>query len=285
MSDHQKLSYYQKIFVVLFLFFLIDGNALLSQGILTGNHSGQGIIFNPLTDIYILPEGPKATECYEMDFNQDGIFDLVFCATVWSRWDSINHTTEVFSAQNTTQMILYPPEPGWIYQLSANYWVDEDNNWTYFGILQYQRTTPYGYAFGGIFDEGYIGFRIPIGEEYLYGWVRVIASTIGIVLQKYAYQTILTSEQEYLTNDRVEIFPNPTTDKFVLSFADVKQDEYEISIFDMQGKKCGEVFNGHLQQGDHQIQLSAQELNIENGIYLVSVKSSTGQHIRKIVVH
>ncbi len=210
-------------------------NTTYSQGIYTGNHFGQGIVFNQLTDIYILPEGPKATECYVMDFNQDGISDLVFCTTVWSRYDSINHTTEVFSAQNTTQMIMFPPEPEWIYQLSSNYWVDEDDSWAYSGILQYQRTTPNGYAFGGIFDEGYIGFRIPIGNKYMYGWVKVIASTVGIVLQNYAYQTILTSAPEYQLDEEIKIFPNPAANTLNIQIPDEKEFS-ELQILDMQGR-------------------------------------------------
>jgi len=82
----------------------------------------------------------------------------------------------------------------------------------------------------------------------------------------------------------MKIFPNPVSDKFTLSFTDLMEGEYDISIFDLQGRKTHEMNTGRLTSGDYEFELSARELNMHTGIYLMRVYGSQGEISRKIIV-
>jgi hypothetical protein len=82
----------------------------------------------------------------------------------------------------------------------------------------------------------------------------------------------------------LNISPNPVTDNFTVSLTDIKDGEYNISMYDLQGKRVYELHNGMLTQGDHQFALSASALNLEQGIYMLSIHSDFGNISRKIIV-
>ena len=83
---------------------------------------------------------------------------------------------------------------------------------------------------------------------------------------------------------QIKVFPNPATDKFSISLEELKDGEYNISLFDLKGRKVHEVYSGLLTNGDHQFNVSADEVKLEQGIYLLSIHSSRGDISRKIIV-
>ena len=66
--------------------------------------------------------------------------------------------------------------------------------------------------------------------------------------------------------------------------SDVKKGEYNICLFDLQSREVNEVFSGHLTSGDHYFTLSADELNLEQGIYILSISKLNSEASRKIIV-
>ncbi len=82
----------------------------------------------------------------------------------------------------------------------------------------------------------------------------------------------------------MNIFPNPMTNKFTLSFTELLEGEYNISIFDLHGRKIHEMNTGFLSDGDYKFDLSAAVLNMQTGIYLLTVHGSQGDISRKIIV-
>ncbi|RLD59596.1 MAG: hypothetical protein DRI97_00700 [Bacteroidetes bacterium] len=97
------------------------------------------------------------------------------------------------------------------------------------------------------------------------------------------YTAPASVEEEDLAK-ALSIFPNPVTDKFTLSFIDLKQGKYEISLYDLHGRIIHEINTGNLTYGNHQFDFSAAALNMQTGIYLIRVHCSQGDISRKIVV-
>ena len=82
----------------------------------------------------------------------------------------------------------------------------------------------------------------------------------------------------------LNIFPNPVSDKFNIFLKDVQEGEYNICLFDLQGREVTEIFNGHLTSGDQHFALSANELNLQQGIYILSISDLKTEVSRKIIV-
>ncbi len=83
----------------------------------------------------------------------------------------------------------------------------------------------------------------------------------------------------------LNIFPNPVSEKFTISFEELKEGEYDISIYDLQGKQLHNIHDGWLYQGDHHFELSALDMNMPQGIYLLSISGNKHIVTRKIIVH
>lgn len=80
------------------------------------------------------------------------------------------------------------------------------------------------------------------------------------------------------------LFPNPVNDNFTISLAELPKGFYEIALFDMYGRKVTIIYNGNLVYGDHQFHLSAVEINLKQGIYLLSLKGEGLDLSQKLIV-
>jgi len=96
--------------------------------------------------------------------------------------------------------------------------------------------------------------------------------------------TAPASVEEAEIANALSIFPNPITDRFTISFTELMEGEYDISVFDLQGRKVHEMNTSILVSGDYQYDLSATELNMQTGVYLIRVHASQGEISRKVIV-
>ena len=82
----------------------------------------------------------------------------------------------------------------------------------------------------------------------------------------------------------LNIFPNPVTDNFTVSLTDIKDGEYNISMYDLQGKKVSQIFNGTLTFGNYIFEKSSADIMLEAGIYLLSIRGNQQEINRKIII-
>jgi hypothetical protein len=82
----------------------------------------------------------------------------------------------------------------------------------------------------------------------------------------------------------MNIFPNPVLNTFTVSFTELPAGHYEICLYDLTGQQAYKVHEGQLDHGDHEFSLSAGELNLQAGVYFVSLSGEAGNMVRKIVV-
>jgi len=82
----------------------------------------------------------------------------------------------------------------------------------------------------------------------------------------------------------MKIFPNPVTDKFTLSFKELEEGEYSISLFDLNGRQACHLYDGILAKGDHILEFSAADMSMKKGVYLLFIRGEVHNVSRKIIL-
>jgi PKD repeat protein len=80
-----------------------------------------------------------------------------------------------------------------------------------------------------------------------------------------------------------DVYPNPASDNYHISFEMPQSDHAEIRITDLTGREIKTVVNSKLNAGDHEYTLDAREFS--KGIYLVSLKTGNLSTIKKLIIN
>ena len=81
----------------------------------------------------------------------------------------------------------------------------------------------------------------------------------------------------------VEIFPNPATNSFYVSFEQKQAGNTNIALYDLQGRKIKEIYSGELNLGTQQIQANIGE--IKPGMYLLVINKNGQSLTRKVIIN
>ncbi|MBS1658849.1 MAG: T9SS type A sorting domain-containing protein [Bacteroidetes bacterium] len=88
-------------------------------------------------------------------------------------------------------------------------------------------------------------------------------------------------EDEDEADTAPEVFPNPFSSSYAVSFSLLKNSPVVIGIFDLAGKRIQTLFNASLESGEHDISFDGAELN--TGIYLLQLKTNEKTEVLKMV--
>ena len=97
------------------------------------------------------------------------------------------------------------------------------------------------------------------------------------------YKT-LSSYGENELSEAFTVFPNPAGDEFCISLHGLSSSTYCLGLYDMQGRKVKSICEQVFMQGDHRFELSAVEMNLAPGLYLLSLRCPEGKCAKKIVL-
>ncbi len=134
---------------------------------------------------------------------------------------------------------------------------------------------------------GYVGFRIQVGNDYHYGWMRIaISATNGCTLLEYQYNekpnegivagadcAVALSAEEYMISDTFSIKPNPTNDNIMIDF---KNDMPRGGAFVIHSMTGIEIKRISVEQSLQEISLS----ELSAGVYVISLLDHAGHTIR-----
>jgi hypothetical protein len=87
--------------------------------------------------------------------------------------------------------------------------------------------------------------------------------------------------------DNLNNYPNPFNDKSTISFKLNLATDLDINIYNTKGQLVKTLFNGKLVKGEHQYQWDGKDFAgkaAANGVYLYRIKSSSGNHSRKLIL-
>lgn len=77
-------------------------------------------------------------------------------------------------------------------------------------------------------------------------------------------------------------FPNPFNPNTTIKFDLYEDSEIDVTIFDLEGQKIKNIFNGSLPKGQHQYEFKAE--NLTSGVYLYQVSSPIFSLTKKMVL-
>lgn len=78
------------------------------------------------------------------------------------------------------------------------------------------------------------------------------------------------------------IFPNPADQKMYIQFILSRNQQVNLELFDLSGRKVAQGFSGRLEGGDHRLPIDTSEL--PNGLYLCRLSTFGGAMTKKIQV-
>jgi hypothetical protein len=83
--------------------------------------------------------------------------------------------------------------------------------------------------------------------------------------------------------EKIIIFPNPTEGEIVVQFKVDQESQTEVSVTDMVGRKMIEILNTKVPEGEYKYNVNLTHL--DNGLYLMSIKTDTQISTSKIIIN
>jgi hypothetical protein len=160
-----------------------------------------------------------------------------------------------------------------------------------FGGFSYLWSETYGMSMGPfIFDwnnigEHYIGVKLTIPNDTLYGWIRVEATSTSswagglftLVIKDYACnKNPSVSVKELKTTFALKVYPNPAKKNITIEIPEA-QVENSLAIYNLKGQ---ELIKQESKDSKSQIDIS----NLTNGIYFVKLVTDKVVMTRKIII-
>jgi hypothetical protein len=84
--------------------------------------------------------------------------------------------------------------------------------------------------------------------------------------------------------EKLRLFPNPAVENLSIRFFNLERDDFYIAITDMGGRNVYLVFNGILNPGLQQFNISIPELGIAPGLYFINIRTSKDASTMKLIV-
>lgn len=87
------------------------------------------------------------------------------------------------------------------------------------------------------------------------------------------------------TSPNLKIYPNPIKDKFTIQLDEICNGNYKVELYNYTGLKVCDLYEGAINQETKQLNMSLpSNLDIEKGVYLISLKSENSRSIIKVVI-
>jgi hypothetical protein len=144
------------------------------------------------------------------------------------------------------------------------------------------------YSLGSVENEWYSVDEITINDPgdiiyFAFHSEQTANQGIYFLLDNFSIQGILTGNKlkPFLQND-FKVFPNPITSESIISFQTKINENVNLSIFDIQGRKICTMLDENLNAGTHTIPLKNSIPS--GGIYFCKLATSEGVSVLKFVV-
>lgn len=145
--------------------------------------------------------------------------------------------------------------------------------------------------FNFIQDFKYIGVKFLVGTNYYYGWIRVQVSSdkFLVTLYDYAFQDVpnmplkagekeAVGLKEYSQNDKITVFPNPTTSHSILNIESQMFRQFNGGVVrNILGDNIG-IFD----IVENKIDLN--NLSLSPGVYFLDININTDMILRKKII-
>lgn len=87
-----------------------------------------------------------------------------------------------------------------------------------------------------------------------------------------------------ISENKINIYPNPAKDKFSIDFKLISPAEIEIGIYDITGSKIKEIIQPYGEKGNYKISIDLNEAKITKGVYFIKFKNGKNISVTKLIV-
>lgn len=240
--------------ISLIIIFCLGYISAISQGIIAGDNSSSGIIYVDIVpDENISAPGPNSYENFNIDIDNDGTDDIRFSASWGQSMGMFEESTKCY-AINEANISCYCQNNSWVDCKTWMSIIDSLSCWDNGGILKKYHSDPWSTYTEGIFNNGYIGFRINMNSQVCYGWIKASATSSSVTIYEYAYQGYITTVDDQHTLSDLLLKPNPVKDLLILDIPEYEpKTEKHFIILNILGK---EVIEGKISSSNQPIDCS-----------------------------
>ena len=112
-------------------------------------------------------------------------------------------------------------------------------------------------------------------------FATVISTTSASTAARVGTAEKAQTEVAMLTKATLSSYPNPFQDNATISFAFPSDTEYQLTIFDLNGRLISHLKAGKAMGGE-QIQINWSAINVPNGLYIIQLNSNAGVQTLKV---
>ena len=237
---------------------------------------------------------------YNLDLNNDGTTDFTFriydsTARCFNHWPPKGSKGSQISTSTSNQIVdTVFPYPN---QLNLNTTIG--NGTRFWSNAAFQTLSKWSRPscvvpniYSGYWNtpgDHYLGLKLIVGADTLFGWIRLKVSTEMITIRDYAYNSIpnqpilagdtgrlQTSIHEMQSSINFNLSPNPAHDNFTLTLNQAPSNA-TIQIFNTVGKI---IYNEALNKKQETINSN----QFSSGVYFVRVSNRKKQLIKKLII-
>ncbi len=225
---------------------------------------------------------------FDLDIDQDGVIDLGFYVQAGDAYVGIKFWTSVVIYNN--QLDLVRADGSNARELAYGDTINSGMLWggdsisslILRGYYHYWEPEPWDDYYYGVFESGYLGFKIAYPAETYYGWVKIDADAGMGIAEIIAYSSAFYSRtvgvhEESSIHESLNIFPNPSNGQFTIKMTQMGNKARNYQIFNSYGKM---VMSGGFYGSDAHIDAR----NLYPGIYVVEVAEGSQNSIRKKIM-
>lgn len=277
--------------IVVILCLLIFSLTMRAQFIIAGQHDSTDYYYVESFD-FIVASNLNSNTFDSIDINGDGIADFQLSS---GSYLGSGHPPNCsfgcgISGLNSNQIVIknapnlsLPNSIGdsmtMVRKFALNDTINSDLGWGDGNdISSYVCDTPVGPYYNlFITSGGYIGARIFIKKDTLYGWIKIDSvSDSGFILRSFACQSLKTTGLNNINNPLgTNVFPNPAQDKITLSISIAST--YNLSLTSILGQLITKKqFSG-----------TKTELDVSDlpkGIYFVNISNDQVKGVKKVII-
>lgn len=104
-------------------------------------------------------------------------------------------------------------------------------------------------------------------------------------IDNYAFEGTANIDEEFqIIQEKLSIYPNPTTDKLIVNFESNLFGKITISILDINGREITQIFDGMHNEVTQIVWTVNDQVNIIPGTYLCKIKTTTKIITKPIVI-
>lgn len=275
-----------------------------AQRIIAGMHGSNDYYYDFIPDkILSLSTSTYDHVTHSLDINNDGINDLIFGAqrevNHWNGYiglylSSLNQTGFTIEGFDSCFAIFDSTLQYQLFYLEAmaksfsKYDTIRNNLFWYpskvymkYGRGSVNQPWIQGYSCGGIMDTNktdyYVGVKVLIPNDTLYGWIKIRIGDFSITIEEYACNLHSIGMDEPLNEFDISIYPNPTNGQLFIRNTRFNKSKCTIQVFNVLGE-C--IFKAYLNSEETTIDISEKP----KGIYMIKVFSDNACFAKKVIV-